>query len=157
MKHHYCHCIITLQHYHITHYPGSTMTSPATRCTRWPSSPRGTRALTSPASQGGKDTERRCGLWCISWMCLYLQRRSIRPHPRAEDGRGEEPGPGGAAEGGHERFPRQHEEDEEVCLPRQPRTLRDLEPQVWGGVRIMGIYITKCNRSDFNKASILNH
>ena len=88
---------------------------------------------------------------------FLLQRCSIRPHPRAEDGRGEEPGPGGASEGGHERFPRQHEEDEEVCLPRQPRALRDLEPQVWGGVRIMGIYITQCKRSDFNKASILNH
>ena len=39
------------------------MTSPATRCTRWPSSPRDTRAQTSPASQGG--AERRSGLVCV--------------------------------------------------------------------------------------------
>ena len=53
------------------------MTSRATRCTRWPSSPRGTRALTSPASQGG--AERRSGLVCVSLRCFYYRDAAYGP------------------------------------------------------------------------------
>ena len=51
------------------------MTSRATRCTRWPSSPRGTRAQTSPASQGG--AERRSV--CDSWRCFYYRDAAYGP------------------------------------------------------------------------------
>lgn len=44
------------------------------------------------------------------------QGRRLWPHQKAQDGRGQVSGPGGAQEGGHERFPRQHEEDEEVSI-----------------------------------------